>query len=83
MLPMPPRTTNTRTRIEVEAYKPYYEGKEPILFVNTGEPLVISCHEATGPNDAGEVEDDVIVMLKDAAGNYFEPMYFQVPNLFK
>lgn len=67
----------------LEAYKPYYEGKEPILFVNTGEPLVISCHEATGPNDAGEVEDDVIVMLKDAAGNYFEPMYFQVPNLFK
>lgn len=66
----------------LEAYKPFYEGKSPSVFVNTGNALEISTHEAGGPNDSGVVEDDVIVMLKDGAGNYYEPMYFEVPNLF-
>ena len=32
--------------------------------------------------DKGELHDRVIVMLKDRQGNYFEPMYFEVPNYF-
>ena len=40
-------------------------------------------HEASGPDDNGVVIDDVIVVLKDLNGNYYEPMIFQVPNYFK
>ena len=35
-----------------------------------------------GVDDDGVVGDIVTVMLKDTAGNYYEPMYFLVPNHF-
>ena len=37
---------------------------------------------ALGINDSGVIPDRVVVMLKDLQGNYYEPMYFEVPNYF-
>ena len=37
----------------------------------------------SGPNDDGIVTDKVVVMFKDLQGNYYEPMYFEVPNYFE
>lgn len=67
----------------LDAYKPYYEGKTPILFENDGSALRVSEVNALGLNDAGEVVDDVVVVFKDNDGNYYEPMFFDVPNYFK
>lgn len=67
----------------LEAYAPYYEGTKPSLYVNNGEPIAISTKEATGVDQSGKVVDDVVVVLVDANGNYYEPMYFEVPNYFK
>ena len=39
-------------------------------------------HYGSGPDDAGNVVDDVYVLFKDAEGNYYEPMSFPVPNNF-
>ena len=67
----------------VEIYTRYYEGVTPYIYVNEGQALEITNKQATGLDDAGNVMDKVTVMLKDANGNYFEPMYIQVPNYFK
>ena len=40
-------------------------------------------HYASGLNDEGKVVDDVYIVFKDAQGNYYEPMSFEVPNYFK
>jgi len=67
----------------LDAYKPYYEDAEPIIFVNDGSPVRIINREAIGVDDKGYVPDRVIVMFKDKQGNYYEPMLFEVPNYFK
>ena len=67
----------------LEAYLPYYENAEPLIYVNNGEPLYMMNPYAMGINDKGELPDRVVVMLKDLQGNYFEPMYFEVPNYFE
>lgn len=65
-----------------EAYYPYYKDAEPKLYINNGEPLYMEQHYGSGPDDAGNVVDDVYVLFKDAEGNYYEPMSFPVPNNF-
>lgn len=65
-----------------EAYYSYYKDAKPRLFVNDGGAVTITQPYAIGPDDTGYVADAVIVMLKDLEGNYYEPMYFPVPNYF-
>lgn len=66
-----------------EAYYPYYKDAKPLIYENTGEALYMENHYASGPNDENVVPDDVFVVFKDAQGNYYEPMSFEVPNYFK
>lgn len=66
----------------LEAYLPYYENAEPLIYFNNAEPLFMMNPYAMGVDDKGELHDRVVVMLKDRQGNYFEPMYFEVPNYF-
>ena len=73
---------NYNAQAYLDAYKPYYQDAKPLIFENEGAPVKLIQREAIGPDDAGIVMDDVIVMLKDKDGNYFEPMYFPVPNYF-
>lgn len=67
----------------LEAYLPYYEEAEPLIYFNNGEPLYMMTPYAMGVDDKGQLHDRVVVMLKDREGNYFEPMYFEVPNYFE
>ena len=67
----------------LEAYSSYYGNSKPLVYINNGEPLRVATPYATGINEDGVVPDRVIVMLKDLQGNYYEPMYFEVPNYFK
>ena len=67
----------------LEAYLPYYEEAEPLIYFNNGEPLYMMNPYAMGVDDKGQLHDRVVVMLKDREGNYFEPMYFEVPNYFE
>lgn len=67
----------------LEAYTPYYENAKPIVYENDGKGVVVSTPYATGVNEDGIIPDRVIVMLKDLDGNYYEPMYFEVPNYFQ
>ena len=67
----------------LEAYRPYYEKAEPLIYFNDGKSLYMMNPYAMGIDDKGDVHDTVIVMLKDRQGNYFEPMYFPVPNYFE
>lgn len=67
----------------LEAYLPYYEEAEPLIYFNNGEPLYMMNPYAMGLDDKGVLHDRVVVMLKDREGNYFEPMYFEVPNYFE
>ena len=66
-----------------EAYYPYYKDAKPLIYENTGDALYMENHYASGPNDKDVVADDVFVVFKDADGNYYEPMSFEVPNYFK
>ena len=66
-----------------EAYYPYYKDAQPLIYVNNGEALYMENHYASGVDDKGKVMDDVFVVFKDAQGNYYEPMGFEVPNHFK
>ena len=66
-----------------QAYLPYYEAAEPLIYFNNGQPLHMMNPYAMGIDDKGELHDRVIVMLKDRQNNYFEPMYFEVPNYFE
>ena len=67
----------------LDAYYPYYKDAKPLIYENNGDALYMENHYASGPNDEGVVIDDVIVVFKDAQGNYYEPMFFEVPNSFK
>jgi hypothetical protein len=66
-----------------DAYLFYYQDSKPLIYENDGSPLRVSTPYATGVNEDGIIPDRVIVMLKDLDGNYYEPMYFEVPNYFK
>ena len=65
-----------------DAYSQYYKDSEPRIFINDGSSVEITQPYAMGPDDKGHIADAVIVVLKDAEGNYFEPMYFPVPDYF-
>ena len=65
------------------AYQEYYKDAKPIITINDGSSLRMNYPYATGVNEDNVVPDAVIVMLKDAAGNYYEPMYMPVPNYFE
>jgi len=67
----------------LEAYKPFYENAEPIIFVNDGASLRVTYPYASGLDDEGNVVDRVVVVLRDKQGNYYAPMTFEVPNYFK
>ena len=67
----------------LDAYSEHYKDAEPLLYINDGSPLTITNPYGTGVNEDGIVPDRVIVMLKDLQGNYYEPMYFEVPNYFE
>lgn len=62
------------------AYLPYYQDAEPKLYINNGEALHMEQHNGAGPDDNGNVMDDVYVVLIDADGNYYEPIKFDVPG---
>lgn len=66
-----------------EAYAVYYESAKPVVCENDGAPLKMTNPYATGVNEKGVVIDRVVVMFKDLQGNYYEPMFFEVPNYFK
>lgn len=66
-----------------EAYYPFYKDAQPLLYVNDGEYLKMAAPYASGLDEEGNVVDDVFVVLKDAQGNYYEPMKFEVPNYFE
>lgn len=67
-----------------EAYSVYYKDAVPLIYENdgTGKGVDIYAPYAIGVNDEGVVNDRVVVMFKDLQGNYYEPMYFEVPNYF-
>ena len=67
-----------------EAYSVYYKDAVPLVYENdgTGKGIDIYAPYAMGVNDEGVVNDRVVVMFKDLKGNYYEPMYFEVPNYF-
>ncbi|MBQ3608012.1 MAG: hypothetical protein II991_06940 [Bacteroidales bacterium] len=67
----------------LEAYKPFYENAEPIMFVNDGASVRVTYPYASGLDDEGNVVDRVVVVLRDKQGNYYAPMTFEVPNYFK
>jgi len=66
-----------------DAYQVYYKDAKPLIYVNDGSSVRIVQPSANGLNDKGEVADRVIVMFKDLQGNYYEPMYYEVPNYFE
>ena len=67
-----------------EAYSVYYKDAVPLIYENdgSGKGIDIYAPYAMGMNDEGVVNDRVVVMFKDLQGNYYEPMYFEVPNYF-
>ena len=67
----------------LEAYLPFYKDAKPLIYINDGSPLTVTNPYATGVDEEGNIPDRVIVMLKDAEGNYYHPMYFEVPNYFE
>ena len=67
----------------LEAYSVYYKDAKPIVYENDGKGIDIYAPYAMGLNEDGEVSDRVVVMFKDRQGNYYEPMYFEVPNYFE
>ena len=67
----------------LEAYMVYYGDAKPMVYYNTPDGLDMFQPYGTGKNEDGVIPDRVIVMLKDLDGNYYEPMYFEVPNYFE
>ena len=65
-----------------EAYYPYYKDAQPLIYINNGDYLHMANHYAAGLDEDGNVVDDVFVVFKDAQGNYYEPMKFEVPNYY-
>lgn len=67
----------------LDLYTKYFSDAEPIVFVNNGDALEVQNREAVGLDDKGNVLDKVTIVLVDANGNYYEPMYIDVPNYYK
>ena len=67
----------------LEAYNVFYKDAKPHVYENDGKGIDMYQPYANGLNDAGEVTDRVVVMFKDLQGNYYEPMFFEVPNYFE
>ena len=67
----------------LDAYSVYYKDAKPVVYVNDGSPLTVSAPYATGKDEEGNIPDRVVVMLKDLDGNYYEPMFFEVPDYFE
>lgn len=82
------RTLQDPARIEeiaqkyLDVYYPQYKDAKPIVYENDGSALRVTNREAMGPDENGEIMDMVTVVLKDGAGNYYQPIYIQVPNYF-
>ncbi len=75
---------NALAQAWVDIYTPYFVGRKPIVYVNDGSAVEMSNPGGKGVDEeTGEVIDKVIVMLVDASGNYYEPMYFDVPNYWR
>ena len=66
-----------------DAYSVYYKDAEPKVYENDGNGIIISNPYGSGVDSKGVIHDRVIVMFKDLKGNYYEPMYIEVPNYFK
>ena len=66
----------------VDRFERLCKEETPVIYENNGEPIEIANPYANGVNDEGLIPDRVIVMLKDLNGNYYHPMYFEVPNHF-
>ncbi len=67
----------------LDFYRPFFENKKPIIFENTGSALKVIQPYGIGADQTGKILDDVFIVLKDANGNYYEPMKFEVPPYFK
>ena len=67
----------------LEAYSVYYKDATPSIYVNNGSPLTVNAPYASGKDDEGNIPDRVVVMLKDLDGNYYETMFFEVPDYFE
>ena len=67
----------------LDIYYEYYKDEKPILYVNDGSALTVENHYASGLDENGNVMDKVTIVLKDNDGNYYEPIYIDVPNYFK
>ena len=82
------RTLQDPARIEeiaqkyLDVYYPHYKDAKPIVYENDGSALRVTNREAMGPDENGEIMDMVTVVLKDGEGNYYQPIYIQVPNYF-
>lgn len=66
-----------------DAYSVYYKDAKPMIYENDGKGINLFAPYAMGLNDEGKVTDRVVVMFKDLKGNYYEPMFFEVPNYFE
>ena len=66
-----------------DAYMVYYKDAKPVIYENNPNGVDLTNPYASGPDDSGLVPDRVVVMLKDLEGNYYEPMFIEVPNLFR
>lgn len=66
-----------------EAYNVFYKDAKPHLYENDGKGIDMYQPYGSGPDDSGIIHDRVVVMFKDLQGNYYEPMYFEVPNYFE
>ena len=78
-----PEKINQIAQQYYDLYYKYYKDAEPIVYVNEGRYIEVKNREAAGLDDQGNVIDKVVIILVDAEGNYYEPMYIQVPNYFK
>lgn len=68
----------------LDFYYPLYKDKKPILFENNGEPIDVYQHYGIGGDqNTGKIVDDVFVVLRDKKGNYYEPIKFEVPALWR
>lgn len=65
-----------------ELYTEYYEGAEPVFYVNDGKALRMINRTATGLDSEGKVVDKITIVLKDLDNNYYAPMVIDVPNYF-
>ena len=64
-------------------YYDYYKDLKPTIYINDGSSVKIDARQGFGLDDEGNVQDAVIVVLRDKDNNYYEPMIFLVENHWK